>query len=119
MKKIDVVDSQLYWFVYTNTLNSDIELLLVKSSVFSDRISFLVMLDDGKEQFASVPIEPQEIDGGFPNLFHYDDKFTAELRWFELFFKNFESVSGMDITRFLELYRYAQEKRPDLIFKGM
>jgi hypothetical protein len=119
MKKGDIKNEHLYWYVYKNDLKTDIELLTVMPSIYGDDIDFRVVLEADGSSFETVEIQLEQTDDEYIDLFEYDDKFTAEMKWFELFFKNFQSVSGMDIARFIELYKYAEEHRPDLIFKGM
>lgn len=117
----DVVEGNNYWYVYSNDIRSNVELLLVRAT---SQTEFSVLLSDGVEYFESVPIELETIDDDygtktFLNLYEFGDKQEAEIKWFEIFFKEFQNITGVEIERFIELYKHVQDNRPEIILKGM
>jgi len=117
----NIVEGNDYWYVYTNFINSNVELLLIRAT---KQTEFSVLLNDGNETFESVPIELETLDDnseikGFLNLYEYDDKEEAEIKWFEIFFKEFHNVTGVKIERFIEIYKHVQNHEAHILLKGM
>ena len=121
MKIDNIKDNTLYWYVYKTDDLNNVELLLVKASIILNELSFTLMVEDDETNklFEVIDIEINQEDEENPMLFEYDDKLQAELKWFEEFYKNFENLTSVPIERFLELYKYVQNERPDIIFKVM
>ena len=106
-------------FKCINELKNNIELLVLKSDEVAGDIYFMVCYEKNGNYKPTVEIRVNQIDDEYMDLFPIEQKSDAELKWFEYFFKNFNNISGVEFDRFIELYKYIQEKRPDIIFKGM
>jgi hypothetical protein len=117
IKPSDLVPHNYYWYVFIPTYTA-------VQTIKLEKVFLVDLLQDKSATFRTVKFDKSDnmefltvyIDippANYNYLFKIQDKEIAEKLWAKEFFKNFESINGIDFSHFIELYKKIQIENPE------
>lgn len=115
MKKENVLESEIYWFVFVPVTGINLQTVRLER-LFVEHIKdgeplFKIIRGEGDNEFLSVGIVLEEHD--YDRLFEFNNKAAAERRWTKEFFKHFKKINGIEIAEFISHYKQLESENPE------